>query len=100
MRRLQRLLSLLAVAASLTGTVRPVLAEPDIEIPVIQELAREGQTMVIVTHEMDFARDVSDRVIFIDGGHIVEQGKPEDIFTRPTELRTQQFLQKVLRRGA
>lgn len=69
-------------------------------LTVIQELAREGQTMVIVTHEMDFARDVSDRVIFIDGGHIVEQGKPEDIFTRPTELRTQQFLQKVLRRGA
>lgn len=69
-------------------------------LTVIQELAREGQTMVIVTHEMDFAHDVSDRVIFIDGGHIVEQGKPEDIFTRPTELRTQQFLQKVLRRGA
>lgn len=69
-------------------------------LTVIQELAREGQTMVIVTHEMDFAHDVSDRVIFIDGGHIVEQGKPEDIFTRPTEVRTQQFLQKVLRRGA
>jgi polar amino acid transport system ATP-binding protein len=48
--------------------------------------------MVIVTHEMDFARDVADRVIFMDGGVIVEQGKPEDVFGNPQEDRTKQFL--------
>ena len=69
-------------------------------LTVIKELALEGQTMVIVTHEMDFAREVSDRVIFIADGHIVEQGKPEDIFKAPTEERTQKFLQKVLLRRA
>ncbi|QOR66367.1 amino acid ABC transporter ATP-binding protein [Cytobacillus suaedae] len=67
-------------------------------LTVIKELAKEGQTMIIVTHEMGFARDVSDRVIFIADGYIVEQGKPEDIFTTPKEERTQQFLQKVLTR--
>ncbi|WKA59406.1 amino acid ABC transporter ATP-binding protein [Planococcus shenhongbingii] len=69
-------------------------------LTVIKELASEGQTMVLVTHEMDFAREVSDRVVFIADGHIVEQGKPEDIFTYPTEERTQKFLQKVLLRRA
>jgi ABC-type polar amino acid transport system ATPase subunit len=65
-------------------------------LTVIKDLAKEGQTMIIVTHEMNFARDVSDRIIFIADGYIVEQGKPEDLFTAPKEERTQQFLQKVL----
>lgn len=69
-------------------------------LTVIQELAKEGQTMVIVTHEMDFARDVSDNVIFIADGQIIEKGKPADIFTAPTEERTKKFLQKVLNREA
>jgi ABC-type polar amino acid transport system, ATPase component len=52
---------------------------------------------VIVTHEMGFARDVSDRVIFMDGGYVVESNVPEELFTRPKEARTQSFLSKVLR---
>lgn len=59
---------------------------------VIRNLADGNTTMVIVTHEMDFARDVADRVIFMDGGVIVEQGKPEDVFGNPQEERTKQFL--------
>ncbi|WP_342513529.1 amino acid ABC transporter ATP-binding protein [Sporosarcina sp. FSL K6-1522] len=63
---------------------------------VMKQLANEGMTMVIVTHEMGFAREVADRVIYIDGGVIVEEGKPEDIFTKPTHERTKSFLSKVL----
>ncbi|WP_054669936.1 amino acid ABC transporter ATP-binding protein [Calditerricola satsumensis] len=63
---------------------------------VMKDLAREGMTMVVVTHEMGFAREVSDRVIFMDQGVIVEEGKPEDIFVRPQHERTQAFLKKVL----
>jgi polar amino acid transport system ATP-binding protein len=62
---------------------------------VIKSLADQNTTMVIVTHEMDFARDVSDHVIFMDGGVVVEQGKPEDVFTNPKEERTRQFLSRV-----
>nr|WP_216660550.1 MULTISPECIES: amino acid ABC transporter ATP-binding protein [unclassified Brenneria] len=65
-------------------------------LAVMKTLAQEGMTMVIVTHEMAFARDVADRVIFIDQGIIQEQGKPEDIFTHPSNPRTQAFLSKVL----
>lgn len=65
-------------------------------LAVMRRLADEGMTMVVVTHEMGFARDVADRVVFMDGGLIVEQGLPQDIFTRPTEPRTQAFLAKVL----
>jgi polar amino acid transport system ATP-binding protein len=61
-------------------------------LKVIRNLADRNTTMVIVTHEMDFARDVADRVIFMDGGVIVEQGKPEDVFGNPQEDRTKQFL--------
>jgi len=63
---------------------------------VMKQLAHEGMTMVIVTHEMGFAREVADRVIYIDGGHIVEEGDPRDIFTNPSHERTKSFLSKVL----
>lgn len=63
---------------------------------VMQQLAKDGMTMVIVTHEMGFAREVGDRVIFMDGGYIVEEGQPEAIFDAPQETRTQDFLNKVL----
>lgn len=63
---------------------------------VMKELANEGMTMVIVTHEMGFARDVCDRVIFMDGGNIVEQGDPKEIFSNPKQERTRSFLSKVL----
>lgn len=65
-------------------------------LEVMQRLAKDGMTMVIVTHEMGFAREVCDRVIFMDGGYIVEQGKPQDVFLNPQEERTQNFLNKVL----
>jgi len=65
-------------------------------LAVMQTLANEGMTMVVVTHEMGFARQVADRVIFIDEGVIVEQGAPADLFDRPAEERTRRFLSKVL----
>ena len=65
-------------------------------LEIMKELAREGMTMVVVTHEMGFAREVGTRVLFMDGGHILEQGKPEDIFGNPREARTKEFLSKVL----
>ncbi len=65
-------------------------------LDVMKQLADEGMTMVIVTHEMGFAREVADRVLFMDGGYIVEQGKPEDIFGNPQNERTKAFLSKVL----
>lgn len=63
---------------------------------VIKSLADEGKTMVIVTHEMQFAKEISTNVIFIDGGKIVEQGSASKIFTNPEELRTRRFLRRVL----
>ena len=63
---------------------------------VIANLARSGMTMMIITHEMLFAKEVSDRVIFMADGHIVEQGAPDDIFVRPQKERTRAFLQRVL----
>ena len=65
-------------------------------LDVMRGLADEGMTMVVVTHEMHFARDVGSRVLFMDGGIIAEQGKPEDIFTNPQNPRTQQFLSSIL----
>lgn len=64
---------------------------------VMKGLAAEGMTMIVVTHEMGFAREVADRVVFFDGGKIVETGPPAQIFSAPAEARTQQFLQSVLR---
>ncbi len=66
---------------------------------VIQELAHDGKAKVIVTHEMEFAREVADRVIFMDQGRIVEIGRPQQIFANPNHERTRSFLQRVLRRG-
>ena len=65
-------------------------------LEVMKQLAADGMTMVVVTHEMGFAREVGDRVVFMDGGYIVEEGKPEDVFDNPQEERTQDFLNKVL----
>ncbi|MGI6065840.1 MAG: amino acid ABC transporter ATP-binding protein [Bacillota bacterium] len=63
---------------------------------VMKDLAKEGMTMVVVTHEMGFAREVGDRVLFMDDGMIVEEGTPEEIFSRPNNERTKAFLSKVL----
>ena len=65
-------------------------------LEVMKELAREGMTMVIVTHEMGFAREVADRVLFMDGGYIVEEGTPDEVFSHPQQARTKDFLNKVL----
>jgi ABC-type polar amino acid transport system ATPase subunit len=65
-------------------------------LKVMKDLAYEGSTMVVVTHEMQFARDVSDRVVFMSDGTIVEQGDPEEIFKHPKQKRTQVFLERVL----
>lgn len=65
-------------------------------LAVMKDLAKDGMTMVVVTHEMGFAREVGDRVIFMEQGHIVEEGPPEQIFNSPRQGRTQEFLSKVL----
>lgn len=65
-------------------------------LAVMQDLAKSGMTMIIVTHEMGFAREVADRVIFMDGGYIVEDGTPEEVFEHTKEERTKDFLSKVL----
>ena len=65
-------------------------------LAVMKQLASEGMTMIVVTHEMGFAREVSDRVLFMDGGYIVEEGTPEEVFGNPKEQRTMDFLKKVL----
>jgi polar amino acid transport system ATP-binding protein len=66
---------------------------------VIRSLAQAGMTMVIATHEMSFARDIANRICFLDGGVILEQGTPEQIFRHPTEERTQRFLQSIIDAG-
>ena len=65
-------------------------------LDVMKNLAREGMTMVVVTHEMGFAREVGDRVLFMDGGQVIEEGTPAQIFGAPRERRTQDFLSKLL----
>lgn len=65
-------------------------------LDVIKELAEEGMTMAIVTHEMGFAREVADRVLFIDDGVVLEEGTPDEIFAHPKEERTKEFLSKIL----
>ena len=69
-------------------------------LEVMRQLAREGTTMLVVTHEMDFARDVSNRVIYMDEGSVVEEGPPDQIFSDPEDPRTRQFLDRLLRTRA
>jgi len=80
-----------------TSALDPELVAEVLE--VIRELAAEGMTMLIATHEMTFARDVAHRVCFLDDGVILEQGTPEQIFGAPREPRTQQFLQRIVEAG-
>ena len=65
-------------------------------LDVMKSLAREGMTMIVVSHEMGFAREVADRIVFMDEGVIVEEGPPEELFLRPSQPRTQAFLSKIL----
>lgn len=65
-------------------------------LDVMKELAKEGMAMAVVTHEMGFAKEVGDRVLFMDGGYIVEEGSPEEVLTNPKEERTKNFLSQVL----
>ena len=80
-----------------TSALDPELVAEVLE--VIRELAGEGMTMVIATHEMGFARDIANRVCFLDRGVILEQGPPDAIFTDPREERTRQFLQRIIAAG-
>jgi polar amino acid transport system ATP-binding protein len=80
-----------------TSALDPELVAEVLE--VIRELAAGGMTMVIATHEMSFARDIADRVCFLDAGVILEQGPPEQILSAPREPRTQQFLQRIIEAG-
>ena len=68
-------------------------------LSIMRDMARQGMTMVVVTHEMGFAREVGDRVLFIDGGVIVEQGEPHEIIAHPAQERTIQFLRRFSDRG-
>ncbi len=77
-----------------TSALDPEMVKEVLE--VIRSLANEGMTMVIVTHEMGFAREVGDRIAFMDGGLIVEEGKPKEFFANPTHPRAREFLSKVL----
>jgi polar amino acid transport system ATP-binding protein len=65
-------------------------------LDVMKALAREGMTMIVVTHEMGFAREVADRAIFMDEGVFVEEGPPANLFNKPADSRTRQFLERVL----
>ena len=89
-----------AKAVELLERVEPTSAlDPEMVgevLDVMKQLARDGMTMVVVTHEMGFAREVGNRVVFMDEGRIVEQGTPEDIFQHPQSARLQDFLSKVL----
>ena len=80
-----------------TSALDPELVAEVLE--VIRELAGGGMTMLIATHEMGFARDIADRICFLDEGVILEQGPPEQILTQPKEPRTQQFLQRIIEAG-
>jgi polar amino acid transport system ATP-binding protein len=80
-----------------TSALDPELVAEVLE--VIRELAAGGMTMLIATHEMSFARDIADRICFLDAGVILEQGPPEEVLTAPKEQRTQQFLERIIEAG-
>jgi polar amino acid transport system ATP-binding protein len=80
-----------------TSALDPELVGEVLE--VIRELAEGGMTMLIATHEMGFARDIADRVCFLDDGAILEHGPPDEIFSSPREARTQQFLARIVAAG-
>jgi len=80
-----------------TSALDPELVDEVLQ--TMRELARSGMTMIVVTHELDFAREVGDRVIFMDGGRIVEEGHPGGVFAQPREERTRAFLRRLLRSG-
>lgn len=77
-----------------TSALDPEMVHEVLE--VMKDLARAGMTMVVVTHEMGFAREVADRLLFVDGGYIVEEGSPEEVFAHPKEERTKAFLASIL----
>lgn len=77
-----------------TSALDPELVGETLEI--IKKVAGKGITMIVVTHEMSFAQDVADKVIFMDDGYVVEEGRPEEIFSRPKEERTRQFLSRII----
>ena len=81
----------------ITSALDPVLVAEVLR--VIRELAHAGMTMVLATHEMGFARDIANRVCFLDAGRILEQGPPDQIFSAPREARTRQFLDRVIEAG-
>jgi polar amino acid transport system ATP-binding protein len=81
----------------ITAALDPALVAEVLD--VIRELAHEGMTLVLATHEMGFARDVADRICFLDAGKILEEGPPAQMLTAPREARTQEFLQRILKAG-
>ncbi|HZS30146.1 MAG TPA: amino acid ABC transporter ATP-binding protein [Gaiellaceae bacterium] len=81
----------------ITSALDPQLVSDVLNL--VRELAQSGMTMILATHEMGFAREVADNVCFLDGGSILEEGKPEQIFTEPREPRTREFLSRVLEAG-
>ena len=78
-----------------TSALDPEMVQEVLDVMI--QLSQENITMVVVTHEMGFARQVADRVIFMDGGQIIEEGDPEHFFNNPTQERTKLFLSKILR---
>ena len=80
-----------------TSALDPELVAEVLE--VIRELAEGGMTMLIATHEMSFARDIANRVCFLDAGQILEEGPPQEIFQHPREPRTRQFLERIIEAG-
>ena len=81
----------------ITSALDPQLVGEVLEL--VRMLAGEGMTMIVATHEMSFAREIADKVCFLDGGHIREEGPPAEIFSSPREARTQEFLQRVIEAG-
>ena len=78
-----------------TSSLDPEMVQDVLD--VMKDLANEGLTMIVVTHEMSFAKEVANKVVFMDKGVIAEEGNPQDIFTKPKNVRTQEFLKRIIR---